>query len=95
MIATDLKTGVIYQEDGQPWQVEKYSHHKTARSGATVKVFVRNLITGETRQKNYLGNNKVEDAFVERKTFNICIRITVIFLWILTHTINLLSLKKL
>jgi len=67
MIATDLKTGVIYQEDGQPWQVEKYSHHKTARSGATVKVFVRNLITGETRQKNYLGNNKVEDAFVERK----------------------------
>jgi len=67
MIATDLKTGTVYREDNQPWQVEKYSHHKTARSGATVKVFIRNLITGETRQKNYLGNNKVEDAFVERK----------------------------
>jgi len=39
MIATDLKTGVIYQEDGQPWQVEKYSHHKTARSGGYSKGF--------------------------------------------------------
>jgi elongation factor P len=67
MLATDLKTGTIYKEDGQPWEVEKYDHIKTARSGATVKVFVRNLITGETRQKSYLGTTKVEDAFVERK----------------------------
>ena len=67
MIATGLKTGTIYKENNQPWQVEKYSHIRTARSGVSVKVRVRNLITGEFRQKSYLGNTKVEDAFVERK----------------------------
>ncbi|MBD3366463.1 elongation factor P [candidate division WWE3 bacterium] len=67
MIATGLKTGTIFQEKNQPWQVEKYSHIRTARSGVTVKVQARNLITGETRQMTYRGDTRVEDAFVQRK----------------------------
>ena len=67
MLATDLKTGTIYKENNQPWQVEKYDHVRTARSGVTVKVQVRNLISGRTRQKSYKGDENVENAYVERK----------------------------
>ncbi len=67
MIATDLKTGTVFKENNAPWKVERYSHIKTARSGATVKVKARNLITGEVREMSYLGNAKVTEAQVERK----------------------------
>ncbi len=68
VIATDLKTGTIFEKDGQPWKVEKYSHVKSARSGVTVKIRARNLVTGETRDLSYSGEEKVDDAFVERKS---------------------------
>jgi elongation factor P len=67
MIANELKTGTIFKENNAPWRVEKYSHVKAARSGATVKIKARNVITGDTKDFTYLGDSRVEDAFVERK----------------------------
>jgi elongation factor P len=67
MLATALKTGTIYKEGGAPLLVTKYEHVKTARSGATVKVKTKNLITGQALAKSYSGNTKVEDADVVRK----------------------------
>lgn len=68
MIATDLKTGRIYQENGQPLQVIKYEHIKVSRGSANVKVRVRNLITGQVLDKGYIATAKVEDADVQTKT---------------------------
>lgn len=68
MLATDLKTGVIYKEDGAPFVVLKYEHIKSARSGATVKVKVRNLLTDQVLLKSYIGSGKVEDADVRRQS---------------------------
>ena len=67
MLATDLKTGVIFKEGGDPFIVLKYEHIKSARAGANVKIKARNLITNQVLTKSYLGNNKVEDADVVRK----------------------------
>jgi len=67
MLATDLKTGKIYKEDGFPFKVEKYSFSKVARSGATVRVKVRNLITNQVLEKSYNGSTKVDDAQMSRK----------------------------
>ncbi len=66
MLATELRTGTIFKENGHPWKVEKYSHVKSARSGASVKVKSRNLITDEVREFSYLGAVKLEEALVER-----------------------------
>jgi len=66
MLASDLKTGRIYQEKGQPFQVVKYEHIKVARGGATVKIKAKNLITGSVLGKSYLSTAKVEDASVTR-----------------------------
>lgn len=67
MIATELKTGTVFKEDNSPFLVLKYEHLKSARSGATVKVKARNLITGQVLLKSYLGNDKVYDADVSRR----------------------------
>ena len=67
MLATELKTGTIFKEDGQPWQVDKYEHVKTARGGANVKVKARNLLTDQVLEKRYQATAKVEDADVLRK----------------------------
>lgn len=67
MIATDLKTGTIFKESGQPYKVEKYSHSKVARGGATVKIRARNLITGQTIDKTFNGNVKFEEADTFKK----------------------------
>lgn len=67
MLATDLKTSVIYKEAGAPFVVIRYEHVKSARSGATVKVKVRNLLTNQVLLKSYVGVAKVEDADVRRQ----------------------------
>ncbi len=66
-LATDLKTGKIFKEGEFPYLVVKYEHTKTARSGATVKVKARNLVTGAVLEKGYLGSAKVEEADISRK----------------------------
>ena len=67
IIATDLKTGKIFKDNGYPYLVVKYEHTKTARSGATVKVKAKNLVTGSVLEKGYLGSAKVEEADIRRK----------------------------
>lgn len=67
MLASDLKTSTIYKDNEEPYVVLKYTHVKTARGGATVKVKVRNLITGSVFEKSYLSSAKVADADVRRK----------------------------
>ena len=66
MIATELKTGRIFQEDGVPYQVLKYEHIKSARGGANVKVKARNLLTGNVFEKGYDATARVEEADVTR-----------------------------
>ncbi|MBN1162717.1 elongation factor P [Patescibacteria group bacterium] len=67
MNVTDLKTGTVYKEGNDPVVVVKYEHTKTARGGATVKVKVRNLITGQVLTKGYSHTARVEDADISRK----------------------------
>ncbi|HLD51246.1 elongation factor P [candidate division WWE3 bacterium RIFOXYC1_FULL_40_10] len=67
MNVTDLKNGTIYQENGQPLLVVKYEHIKVSRGGATVKVKVKNLLTGQVLEKSYVASGHVERADVYRK----------------------------
>ncbi|RJR27304.1 elongation factor P [candidate division WWE3 bacterium] len=67
MLATDLKTGTIFKENGQPFLVIKYEHIKSARGGANVKVRARNLLTEQVLEKSYLASAKMESADVFRK----------------------------
>lgn len=67
MIATELKTGKIFQENGTPLLVLKYEHIKVSRGSAQVKVRVRNLLTGQVYERSFQSTGKVEPADVYTK----------------------------
>lgn len=64
---TSLRNGMYYQEDGSPLQVLQYDHIKMGRGTATIKVKVKNLLTGAIVNKSYISGKRVEEAdIVER-----------------------------
>jgi len=67
MLATDLKTGAIFKLNDQPYIVLKYEHIKVGRGSASVKLKIRNIITGQVVDKGCVSTEKFEDADVSRK----------------------------
>lgn len=65
--SNQLRKGTTYQEDGELYKVTGYSHNKTARGGATIRVTIRNLRTGSTTQKTYNSGAKIDDIRLEGK----------------------------
>ncbi|MBI4059322.1 elongation factor P [Candidatus Microgenomates bacterium] len=64
---TDLRAGTAFQMDGNPYVVLRYSHTKLGRGGATVRVSVRNLKTGNVEEKAFGAGQSVEEAPVAKK----------------------------
>lgn len=56
-----LRKGTTFTEDGELYKVLDFSHNKTARGGATIKVSVFNLRSGSTTIKTYNSGAKIED----------------------------------
>lgn len=63
---TDLRKDSLIDIDGQPYRVTDYSHMQLGRGGATVRVKVKNLITGHMLEKVYKNDAKIEPAAIER-----------------------------
>jgi elongation factor P len=63
----DLKNGVTFQMDGQPFIVLKYEHIKLGRGTATIRVKVKNLITGTTLEKTFINSARVEEITTLRR----------------------------
>lgn len=68
MLASDLKTGRIFKENGFPYLVVRYEHMKTARGGATTRVKAKNLINGNVIEYSRGSTEKVEEADVVKKS---------------------------
>ena len=65
--ATDLKNGSTFLLNNTPFKVEKYRHQKIGRGGATVKLTVRNLRTGDQQEKTFNSSHKVENIATLKK----------------------------
>lgn len=51
----DLKRGVTIELDGEPFQVEEYSHSKMQQRAPVIKLKLRNIRTGQRVDKSYQG----------------------------------------
>lgn len=60
-----LRRGTTYVESGELYRVMNYSHNKTGRGGATIRVLVRNLRNGAQIERTYNSGRRVEDIRVE------------------------------
>jgi len=65
--ATDLKAGITFLVNGEPYRVIKYNLIKMGRGGATVRVSARNLLTGAVVDKTFSSNAKVEEVTTTKK----------------------------
>jgi elongation factor P len=64
----DLRKGATFVEDNELWRVMEYSHIKTGRGNATIRVKVRNLRSGGTMEKTYPSGGRVQDIRLDHAT---------------------------
>lgn len=57
---TDLRKGITFKIDEAPYKVIEYAHVKMGRGGATIRVHVRNLLTGSVEIKTFNSGSSVE-----------------------------------
>jgi elongation factor P len=67
---SEIKTGKVLQINNEPYVVVKTEHHKMGRGGAVLKVKLKNLITAGVLERTFQGNDKVEEADVEKGRAN-------------------------
>jgi elongation factor P len=56
-----LRKGTTFTHENELYKVLDYTHNKTARGGATIRVKVRNLRSGASYEKTFNGGERVED----------------------------------
>ncbi len=64
----ELRRGVTFTADGELYRVLEYAHHKPGRGKATIRVQVRNLRTGTTREMTFNSGDRIEDVRLETAT---------------------------
>ncbi|MDO8461175.1 MAG: elongation factor P [bacterium] len=64
---TDLRSGTVFEDQGNIFQVLSYAHIKMGRGSANIRVKVKNLRTGATTDKSFINGAKVENIQVLKK----------------------------
>ncbi len=66
----EIKISKVLEVSGEPFLVTKTDHHKMGRGGAVLKVKLKNLINGNMLDKTFQGNDKADEAEVQKKKAN-------------------------
>lgn len=64
---TDLRAGIVFEDQGQYFLVLSYEHIKMGRGSGTVRVKVRNLESGANVDKTFNTGARVSDVNLSRK----------------------------
>lgn len=65
---TELKPGIIFLLDGDPYKVLDFNLLKKQRSKPVVQTRIRNLKTHKTLDRNFRGNEKFEPVEIESRS---------------------------
>ncbi len=61
----ELRKGVTFELDGNLYKVIEYSHNKTGRGNANIRVKARNMITGANIERTFSSGASVQDVQLE------------------------------
>lgn len=61
---TNLKKGVLFQWEGEPFRVVEYNQKVMGRGGSIVNVRIKSLIDGKVLEKTFKGNETLDSADV-------------------------------
>lgn len=67
LVVSELRSGTIFEEDGNLLLVLSYEHVKLGRGSATIKVKVKNLRSGSITEKSFINGARVQDVQVLKK----------------------------
>lgn len=67
---SDIKLGTVLTLNEQPYVVVFTQHIKVARSAATLRTKLKNLLTGSMLEKSFSGSDKAEEADLTRRKAN-------------------------
>ena len=65
--ANDLRAGVLFEQKGNIYRVEKFKHQMYGRGKAIIRVNARNLKSGKLKEFRFTGGFQVEEAEVKRR----------------------------
>jgi elongation factor P len=61
---TDLKKGVLFVLEGEPFRVVDYNQKVMGRGGSIVNVRIKSLLNGKVLEKTFKGNEQLDSADV-------------------------------
>ncbi len=65
---TNLKKGIVFIWEGQPFRVVDYNQKVMGRGGSIVNVRIKSLIDGKVLEKTFKGNEQLESADISTQT---------------------------
>jgi len=65
---TNLKKGVLFQLEGEPFRVVEYNQKVMGRGGSIVNVRIKSLLDGKVLEKTFKGNEQLDSADVTNQT---------------------------
>ena len=65
--AGNLRNGITFLLNDQPYQTIRFQHIKMGRGGAVVKLQARNMITGATEDKSFSPGDKFDEVNTSRR----------------------------
>ena len=69
-IAQELRSGNVIQIGNDPWVVLKAEYNKGGRNAATMKLKLKNLLTGSNQETVYKADDRFELQILEKKEVN-------------------------
>ena len=68
MISTsDFSNGLVFEDDGQIYEIIHYQHHRKSQSAAVYRTTLRSLTTGSVVERSYASGMKFREVPVTRR----------------------------
>ena len=61
----DLRNGVTFELDGALYKVLDYSHNKSGRGNASIRIKARDIRKGNTLEKTFQSGDRIQDVHLE------------------------------
>ena len=68
--ASELKTGNVFEYDGQIWEVLDYQMHRMSQSKSSMRTTLRSLSTGSVVERSFATQEKFRDVPVTKRELN-------------------------
>ena len=67
MTINDLKPGVVFEFEGQPWKVLKTTHVHMGRGSSVVQTKMKNVLNGSVQERAMRPRDEIREADIDKK----------------------------